>query len=177
MAGAHNQRVIAQEGLEVVDFAEVGAVGRVFGDDLDLLPDALEIIFLHGAAVAVFADGRHTGDAVARVGGGDGDLVAELIEGDLLFDGVGVFDGDLRAGEGPLHLYGAEAFLDFFLGVDQFGLLVAEEEAVAQPEAGDTAAAVEGGQGNLFAEGELGGEDRRVDVIGPVEDSRRVREG
>ena len=62
------------------------------------------------------------------------------------------------------------------LGVDQLGLLVAEIETVAQAEAGDALLAVEGGQGDVLAEGELGEHDRHVDVVRPVEDAGAVRE-
>ncbi|MCU0793545.1 MAG: hypothetical protein MUE42_12010 [Opitutaceae bacterium] len=137
----------------------------------------MEVVLLHGAAVTLGAERGHAGHAVARVGGGDGDLVAEFIEGDLLFDGVGVFAGDGGTGEVPLHLDRAKALLEFFLGVDQLGLFVAEEEAVAQAETGDGVATVERGNGDLIAEGELGREDGGVDVVGPVEDAGRVGEG
>jgi hypothetical protein len=81
------------------------------------------------------------------VGRRDHEDVAELVERDLLLHRVGELAADLAAREGPLDLHAAEVLDDLLLGRDEVGLLVAEEEAVAQAEAGDAVLAVEGREG------------------------------
>lgn len=177
LAWAHDEGVVADQGLEVVDFAVVGAVFGVVADDLSFLPDALEVVLLHGAAVALGAEGEGAGDVVFGVGGGDGEHVAEAGQGDRLAHGVGEFAADGGAGEVPLDFDRTDALEDFLVGGDEVGLFVAEEEAISEAEAGDAVTAVEGGEGDLVVEGEFGDHDRGVFVIGPVEDAGAVREG
>ena len=177
MAGAHDERMVAHQVLQVVNLAVVGAVGRVGADDLGLLPGALEIILGDGAAVAEGAEGKGAVDMVLGVRGGDGEDVAELVQRDLLLHGVGELAADLAACEVPLDLHAAEVLDEFLPDVDELRLLVAEVETVAEAEAGDAVLAVEGRDGDLVAEGEFGQHDRQVDIVRPVEHARAVREG
>ena len=181
LARAHDQRVVAHEVLQVMDLAVVGAVGRVVGDDLGVLPDALEVVFLHGAAVAFSPKCDGAADMVLRVRRGNGQHVAELGQLDLLLHRVGELSADLGAGEIPLNFHRAETLEDFLLGVDQVGLLIAEVEAVALAETGDAVFPVEGRKRDLldttYIEGELGDHHRHVNVVGPIEYTGAVREG
>ena len=52
MAGAHDQRVVAHEVLQVMDLPVVGAVGGIGRDDLGFLPGGLEVVLRDAAAVA-----------------------------------------------------------------------------------------------------------------------------
>ena len=160
-----------------MDLAVIGAVRWIGADDFGFLPSALEIVLLDGAAVAERSEGEGPRDVVFRVRCGDCDHVAEFVERDLLFHRVGEFTADLRAGEIPLHLHGAEIFNDLFFRVDQFGLFVAEIETVAQTEASDAVFAVEGRDCDLFAEGEFGNHDRGVNIVRPIENAGAMREG
>ena len=169
--------MVADEDLQVVDLAVIGAIGGVGGHGFGFLPHGLEIVFHHAAAVAAGAEEGRAGDTVFRVRRGEDERVAELVERDLLLHRVGELAGDFRAGEIPLHFHAADALEDFFLGRDELGLLVAEVETVAQAQAGDAVLAVERRQGDVFAEGKLGEHDGQIDVVGPVEDSRAVGKG
>ena len=177
MAGAHDERVIAHEVLQIVNLAVVGTVGRVGADDLGFLPGALEVILGDGAAVAEGAEGKGAVDVVFGVRGRDGEDVAEFVQRDLLLHGVGEFAADLAAGEVPLDLHAAEVLDKLLPDVDELRLLVAEIEAVAQAEAGDAVLAIEGGNRDLVAERQLGEHDRQVDIVRPVEHAGAVGEG
>ena len=73
-----------------------------------------------------------------------------------MLDRVGEFAADLIAAKRPLNLHAAEAFNEFFLGGNQFGLLIAEVETVAETKARDAVLAIERRKGDVLAEGELG---------------------
>ena len=169
--------MVAAEKLQVVDPAVVGAIGGVAAHHLRFLPGGLKVVFVHGAAVALRAEHGRIAEAVARVRRADAEHVAELVERHLLLDRVGELAADLGAGEGPLHLHVAETAHQLLVGVDQLGLLIPEIEAVAQAKAGHAALAVEGRDGDLPAEGQLGQHDRQVMIVGPVENPGAVREG
>ena len=115
-------------------------------------------------------------DVVLRVRRRDREAVAELVERDLLAHGIGEFDANLVAGEGPLDLHAAETLHELLLEVDQLGLFVAEIETVAEAEPRDAVLAVERWQGHLITERQLREHDRGVDIVRPVEDAGTVRE-
>ncbi len=127
--------------------------------------------------MAFVAEGEGGADAVAAVRGGDGDDVAHAVELHLLLDAEAELAVDLAAEEGPGDLATAEPVDEFLVLGDEFGLVVGELEGVAQADFGGAVFAVEGGDDDFVAEGQLGLHDRQVGVDRPVEDAGRVGEG
>src|SRR5579859_4950839 len=52
LAGAHHQRMVAHEELQVVNFAVVRAIRGIGGDHVGLLPRGLEVVFQDAATMA-----------------------------------------------------------------------------------------------------------------------------
>src|SRR5688572_3871847 len=108
---------------------------------------------------------------------GDRQDVAEFIKRDLLLHGIRELSVDLVAGKRPLNFYATEILHEFFLRVDQLGLLIAEIKAIPQAKTGDAVLAVESRQCHLIAEREFGKHDREIEIIRPIENTWAVREG
>src|SRR4051812_29093147 len=94
VAGAHDQRMIADERLQIVNLAVVRAIRGIGADDFGLLPDALEIILRDAAPMTLRPERERAGDVVFRMRRGDRERVAEFVQRDLLLDGVGEFAAD-----------------------------------------------------------------------------------
>src|SRR5687768_18375209 len=67
MAGAHDERVVADEILEIVDLAVVRAVGRIGAHDFGLLPVRLEVVLRHAATMTLRPERERAGNVVLRV--------------------------------------------------------------------------------------------------------------
>src|SRR5687767_2454033 len=67
VAGAHNQRMVAHEVLEIVNFAVVRAVCRVRAHDFSLLPVRLKIILRHAATMTLRSERERARHVVLRM--------------------------------------------------------------------------------------------------------------
>ena len=166
LAGAHDERVVADEHLHVVNLAVIGAVRRVGGDGFGFLPVGVEIVLQYGAAVAERPERGRIALPVTRVWGADDNRHPEFVERDLILDRVRELGADLAAREGPLHFHAADIADDFFLGVDELGLLVTEVEGIFQAQTGDAFLAVEGRERDVLAEREFGNHDGQIKILG-----------
>ena len=75
-AGAHDERAVALQDLQVVHVTVISAVCGVVADDFELFPFGLEVVFNDFSAVAAFAQSEGGGDTVAAMWCGDAKDVA-----------------------------------------------------------------------------------------------------
>jgi len=64
-----------------MDPSVIGAEGRVVAHDLGFLPRGLEVVLVHGAAVAERTEHGRVAEPVARVGRADTEHVGESCRG------------------------------------------------------------------------------------------------
>src|SRR5688572_6081748 len=110
VAGTHDQRMIADEVLEIMNLPIVRAVRRIRAYHFGLTPVRLEIILRHAAAMALRPERERSRDVILRMRRGDREAVPELVERDLLADRVRELTTDFVTRERPLHLHAAESF-------------------------------------------------------------------
>ena len=150
---AHDEFVVALQDLQVVHIAVVGAVFWIVGDGFQWFPLRLKVVFQNIGALPLGAKRKGCPDAVAAVGGTDCENIAHAVEGDLLLYAEAILAADLALEEGPGDFTATEPVHKGFVGSDKFGLVVFENEGVAETDAGGAVFPVEGWDDNFVAEG------------------------